>query len=55
MDTDSKVEQPVQTIGISKEEILFLLNTLNETTFKGAEIPLVYSIWSKLITLYQGI
>ncbi len=41
-------------IGLSKDEILYLINMINESSIKGVELPLAWSVWSKLVSLYRS-
>lgn len=41
-------------VGFTKDEILYLINTINESVIKGIELPVAWSVWSKLVTLYKS-
>lgn len=41
-------------VGFTKDEILYLINAINESTIKGIELPVAWSVWSKLVSLYKS-
>lgn len=52
MEENEKNETP--TIGLSKDEVLYLINMINESSIKGVELPVAWSLWSKLVSLYRS-
>lgn len=52
MEENEKNETPA--IGLSKDEILYLINMINESSIKGVELPVAWSLWSKLVSLYRS-
>lgn len=52
MEENEKNETPA--IGLSKDEVLYLINMINESSIKGVELPVAWSLWSKLVSLYRS-
>lgn len=51
---ESSEVQSSPAIGLSKDEILFLINMINESTIRGIELPVAWSVWTKLVSLYKS-
>lgn len=43
------------TVGLTKDELLYMMQTLTNSTIKGVDLPIAWSVYSKLVQLYQSV